>query len=278
MDDVDAVVIGSGPNGLVAAALLARAGWKVTVLERNAVAGGAVHSAELTVPGYIHDTYSAFYGMLHASPVFAELGLDRRVEWAHFDDAGGGRRRPRDRRAHPRATCAPRRDGLAAPGERRTARPGSTSTGGGRSSARYFFAMMLGPLGSLRPRRAGRAGGPPRRHLRHGPDAARPARRAGDGALRRSGRPGAAGGRRLALRRRRRHARQRVRAPSSWPWRPSSSTCRSRSAGPAGWPRRSAAIVTEAGGVVHTGAEVQPRRRRAQSGPRRRDRRAARCG
>jgi phytoene dehydrogenase-like protein len=69
----------------VAGALLARAGWQVAVLERSATAGGAIHSAELTIPGYVHDTYSAFYGMLHASPVFTELGLDRRVQWANFD-------------------------------------------------------------------------------------------------------------------------------------------------------------------------------------------------
>jgi phytoene dehydrogenase-like protein len=84
VDRFDAVVVGSGPNALVAATMLGRAGWRVLVLERSAVPGGAVHSAELTVPGYIHDTYSAFYGMLHASPVFHQMELDRRVQWAQF--------------------------------------------------------------------------------------------------------------------------------------------------------------------------------------------------
>jgi phytoene dehydrogenase-like protein len=84
VDRYDAVIVGSGPNALVAAALLGRAGWRVVVLERNGVAGGAVQSAALTEPGYIHDTYSAFYAMLHASPVFHELELDRRVSWAQF--------------------------------------------------------------------------------------------------------------------------------------------------------------------------------------------------
>ena len=68
----------------MAAAVLARAGWKVAVFERNAVAGGAVASAPLTVPGYTHDPYSAFYGILHSSPVFELLELGRRVEWARF--------------------------------------------------------------------------------------------------------------------------------------------------------------------------------------------------
>jgi phytoene dehydrogenase-like protein len=85
VDDVDAVVVGSGPNGLVAAALLAREGWSVTVVERAEVAGGAVRSEALTVPGYVHDTFSAFYGLLHCSPVLSQLGLDRKVRWASFD-------------------------------------------------------------------------------------------------------------------------------------------------------------------------------------------------
>jgi phytoene dehydrogenase-like protein len=80
----DAVVIGSGPNGLVAAAMLAGAGWRVAVVERAPVAGGAVRSEELTLPGFVHDSFSAFYGLLHSSPVFAELALDTRVPWATF--------------------------------------------------------------------------------------------------------------------------------------------------------------------------------------------------
>jgi phytoene dehydrogenase-like protein len=59
---VDAVVVGSGHNGLVAAAYLARAGWEVEVLERNAVAGGAVATEELTDPGFRHDPCSTSRG------------------------------------------------------------------------------------------------------------------------------------------------------------------------------------------------------------------------
>jgi phytoene dehydrogenase-like protein len=81
---VDAVVIGAGPNGLVAATLLARAGWSVELLERRHVAGGAVGSVT-TDRGYVHDWGSAFYGVLHTLPVLRQLGLDRRVSWAHTD-------------------------------------------------------------------------------------------------------------------------------------------------------------------------------------------------
>ena len=73
----DAVVIGSGPNGLVAANLLADEGWDVEVLEAADSPGGAVRSAEVTAPGYQSDLYSAFYPLGYASPVIRDLGLER---------------------------------------------------------------------------------------------------------------------------------------------------------------------------------------------------------
>jgi phytoene dehydrogenase-like protein len=70
----DVVVIGSGHNGLVAAAYLARAGMSVEVLERNPVAGGAVASEELTEPGFVHDTFSSWHPLFKLSAAYAELG------------------------------------------------------------------------------------------------------------------------------------------------------------------------------------------------------------
>ena len=58
---VDAVVVGGGPNGLAAAVTLARDDRSVTVLERAAEAGGGARSAELTLPGYVHDVCSAIH-------------------------------------------------------------------------------------------------------------------------------------------------------------------------------------------------------------------------
>ena len=75
MDHVDAVVIGAGPNGLVAANVLADAGWHVRVVEAQPEPGGAVRSAELTLPGYVHDVFSAFYPLGVASPVMERLDL-----------------------------------------------------------------------------------------------------------------------------------------------------------------------------------------------------------
>jgi phytoene dehydrogenase-like protein len=76
MPDLDTVVVGSGPNGLAAAITLARAGRSVLVLEANETLGGGVRSAELTLPGFVHDICSAIHPLAKASPCFAELQLD----------------------------------------------------------------------------------------------------------------------------------------------------------------------------------------------------------
>jgi phytoene dehydrogenase-like protein len=70
----DAVVVGSGVNSLACAAFLARAGWGVAVLERENELGGAVRTAELTEPGYLHDVFSAWHPLWVGGPAHAELG------------------------------------------------------------------------------------------------------------------------------------------------------------------------------------------------------------
>jgi phytoene dehydrogenase-like protein len=74
---VDAVVVGGGPNGLAAAITLARAGRSVTVLEAAETVGGGARSAELTLPGFVHDVCSAIYPFGRISPFFAEAELER---------------------------------------------------------------------------------------------------------------------------------------------------------------------------------------------------------
>ena len=78
---IDVTVVGSGPNGLVAAVVAARAGLSVRLLEAESSIGGGVRSAGLTLPGFRHDVCSAVHPAALASPVFRKLGLLDRIEW-----------------------------------------------------------------------------------------------------------------------------------------------------------------------------------------------------
>ena len=85
MTDADAIVIGAGVNGLVAAIKLADAGWSVELLEAAPDIGGACRSSDsVTAPGFVTDLYSAFYPLGVASPVLGSLGLAAHgLEWSH---------------------------------------------------------------------------------------------------------------------------------------------------------------------------------------------------
>ena len=80
----DAVVIGAGPNGLVAANHLLDAGWSVLVLEAQPDVGGAARSDDVVHPDFVHDTFSAFYPLAAISPTIRSFGLeDHGLRWTH---------------------------------------------------------------------------------------------------------------------------------------------------------------------------------------------------
>ncbi len=84
----DAVAIGSGINALVAGALLARKGWTVCLLERNDWLGGAIRTAEITEPGFVHEVFASWHPLFTGSAAFAELKDDleaRGVEYLNTD-------------------------------------------------------------------------------------------------------------------------------------------------------------------------------------------------
>ena len=84
MADVDAIVVGAGPNGLTAAVTLAQAGLSVRVYEGAATVGGGARTAELTLPGFRHDPCSAVHPLGVGSPVLSTLGLERfGLSWVH---------------------------------------------------------------------------------------------------------------------------------------------------------------------------------------------------
>src|SRR5579864_1856879 len=86
--EFDAVIVGSGINSLACGALLAKGGWRVCVLERSGWLGGAIRTAELTEPGYLHDVFSAWHPLWVGGAAHAELGEElaaRGLEYLNTD-------------------------------------------------------------------------------------------------------------------------------------------------------------------------------------------------
>src|ERR671933_221149 len=122
----DAVVVGSGPNGLAAAIELARSGRSVIILEAEDTIGGGTRSAALTLPGYVNDVGSAIHPLGYGSPFFPTLPLEEHgLEWVH----------------PPAPLAHPLDDGSAAVLERSVE---ATAQGLGPDAAAY--QRLMGPL------------------------------------------------------------------------------------------------------------------------------------
>jgi phytoene dehydrogenase-like protein len=148
--NADAVVIGAGPNGLVAANMLADRGWDVVVCEEQPTPGGAVRSGEVTAPGFVHDLYSAFYPLALASRYIAPLELESYgLNWLTARDVVG--------HPHPDGRCAV----LSRDLERTCASLDSFASGDGdawrslfdlwRRAGPHLVGALLTPLPPLRP-------------------------------------------------------------------------------------------------------------------------------
>lgn len=92
MSDVDYIIVGSGINGLVAAAMLGKKGRRVLVLEREATIGGCLRTEEITAPGFVHDVMATTMVLFLLSPAYGALGKDleaRGLSFAHTDTPTG---------------------------------------------------------------------------------------------------------------------------------------------------------------------------------------------
>ena len=133
MTQYDAVVVGSGPNGLAAAILIAQQGGKVLVLEGKETVGGGMRSAALTLPGYVHDVCSAIHPLTAASPFLGTLPLhEHGLEWIH----------PPAELAHPL-------DGGGAVVVRRSVEATAAALGGDEREYRRFFGWLSDRCGDL---------------------------------------------------------------------------------------------------------------------------------
>ncbi|MBM0126383.1 phytoene desaturase family protein [Pimelobacter simplex] len=134
-DTYDVVVIGSGVNGLVAAAELAGAGRRVALVEERDRLGGFIASDELTEPGFVHDTFSSWHPLFQAGGAYADLGADLHRLGLTYRNADG----PVTASVSERGTVIAHRD------------PDRTAAGFAHDADRASYITMLGDLGRWAP-------------------------------------------------------------------------------------------------------------------------------